>query len=299
MGKYEGLFCFSVCKSNEPSENTFVRYGVKLFSFSNNIEKMDLQSYLKKYSAVSSRFVDDFFSLYDIETTQSDFVINLETVVKWLKSKKSKLTETLRNSYTKNIDYKITKGESTGGRPSQTIMLTSDCFKRLCMLSRTKKAEEVRSYFIEIEKHLDKYKNYIIEALNKQIDVLKNNQKPIANPKSGVIYVLKTDFGIEDVYKIGKTQSFRKRIATHNTSHVDNVDIVLVYESHDINSVEQCLKLALKGKQYRKRKEFYQVDVDLIKELVSGCESLMLKAKASPKKLIHKQTGGYYIMIGG
>ena len=36
------------------------------------------------------------------------------------------------------------------------------------MLSRTKKAEEVRTYFIELEKLMDKYKNYIIEALNKK-----------------------------------------------------------------------------------------------------------------------------------
>jgi phage anti-repressor protein len=30
------------------------------------------------------------------------------------------------------------------------------------MKSKPKKAEEVRTYFIDLEKHLDKYKNYII-----------------------------------------------------------------------------------------------------------------------------------------
>ena len=70
-------------------------------------------------------------------------------------------------TYIKNVDYKIKNGTSTGGRPEEIIMITPECFKRLCMSSKTLKAEEVRTYFIEIEKHLDKYKNYIIEGLNK------------------------------------------------------------------------------------------------------------------------------------
>ena len=49
------------------------------------------------------------------------------------------------------------------------------------------------------------------------------------------------------------------------------------------------------GKQYKKRKEFYEADVDIIKELLDDCETLMLKAKKSPKKF--KQSGGFYVMI--
>jgi len=58
------------------------------------------------------------------------------------------------------------------------------------MLSRTKKAEEVRSYFIDVEKHINKYKDHIIEALNNKIDILDNNQKPIVDVKSGVLYII-------------------------------------------------------------------------------------------------------------
>jgi phage anti-repressor protein len=36
------------------------------------------------------------------------------------------------------------------------------------MLSKTKKAEEVRTYFLEIEKYINKYKDHIIEVLNKK-----------------------------------------------------------------------------------------------------------------------------------
>ena len=51
---------------------------------------ISLQEYLKKYSVINNKFIDDFFSLYDRNTTDNDFVINLETVAKWLKSIKGR-----------------------------------------------------------------------------------------------------------------------------------------------------------------------------------------------------------------
>ena len=166
---------------------------------------MLLKDYLKKYSTINSKFIDDFFDLYNYETTQNDFVININIISKWLKSTKGHIKETLIRTYIKNVDYKIKKGTSTGGRPAEIIMVTPECFKRLCMSSKTLKAEEVRTYFIEIEKNLDKYKNYIIQGLNNKINKLEINQKPIVNINSGVIYIMKTDENIENVYKIGKT----------------------------------------------------------------------------------------------
>jgi len=44
------------------------------------------------------------------------------------------------------------------------------------MRSKTKKAEEIRTYFIELEKYLDEYKNCIIQSLNKKINCLENNK---------------------------------------------------------------------------------------------------------------------------
>ena len=198
--------------------------------------------------------------------------------------------------YIKNVDYKINKIKSnTAGKPKEEILITSNCCKRLCMMSRTKKAEEVRTYFIEIEKLMNKYKNYIIEALNKKVNILENNQKPIPNNKSGIIYVLKTDHDIVNLYKLGKTKKFKERIRTHNSSHIDNVDIVHIYETNYIDEVEKCLKNVLLTKQYRKRKEFYQIDLDVLKELIQTCDKMSLKVRKSNKNI--KQEGGYYIML--
>jgi hypothetical protein len=162
------------------------------------------------------------------------------------------------------------------------------------MLSRTVKAEEVRSYFIDIEKHIHKYKDHIIDALDKKVGILKDNMKPKININSGVIYILKTDLDIENVYKIGKSKKFKERLNTHNSSHVDNVKVVLVYESDDIDGVERCLKAVLKGHAYRKRKEFYELNIDLLKELLDDCDRITLKTKIMKN---NKISGGYVAYI--
>lgn len=241
---------------------------------------LNLQQYLKKYSTINSTFIDDFFGLYDNATDSNDFVINIENISKWLKSRKETIKDTLVKSYVVNVDYKIfaNKIEKKRGRPKELILLTPDCFKRLCMSSRTDKANEVRTYFIELEKHINKYKNYIIDGLNKKVGILENNQKKIINTSKGVIYVLRTNLNFFDMYKIGKTKGFVNRLKIHNNSHADNVEVVFIYETDDIDGVEKCLKLALKNKQYRKRKEFYQVDLELIKQLTVDCDNLLLKA---------------------
>ena len=193
---------------------------------------LNLQNLLKKYSSISNKFINDFFLLYTIETNDTDIIIDFDNLVIWLDIRKYSLKRTLTDSYIINIDYQITKIKSTkAGKPKEEILITSDCCKRLCTMSKTDKAKEVRTYFIEIEKLMNKYKNYIIEGLNKRIQILENNQKPILKPNNGVIYILKTNYDIIYLYKIGKTKKFKERIRTHNSSHIDNVDIVHIYET--------------------------------------------------------------------
>ena len=124
---------------------------------------MNLIEFLKTYSKISNKFIDDFFSLYDVDNINS-FIINLDKISEWLNTKKGDLKETLTNSYKLNIDYIINKSSTNGkkGAPKENILLSVRCFKLLCMQSRTKKSIEVREYFYLLEELIDKYKNYII-----------------------------------------------------------------------------------------------------------------------------------------
>lgn len=246
--------------------------------------------YLKKYTTISSKFIDDFFSLYDHKTLDTDFVINLDALTKWLQGTKGNIKDTLITSYTKDVDYIIEKDPTkTFGRHREKIMLTPDCMKRLIMLSKTKKAEEVRTYFIELEKHIDKYKNVIFEKY-------EGNLKPV--PKSeneGVIYVLQSDLNLPGVYKIGKTTDFKSRLKTHHSSHDDNVKVKIIFRTDYIDEVEHCMKFYMKAKQYRKYKEFYQVDADIIKKMLKECDRMSVVAR---KTISGKdQKGGYFIYV--
>jgi phage anti-repressor protein len=263
-------------------------------------EQLSFKDYIKTFTTVNNKFVDDFFSLQDETTTESDFVINFDIIAEWLNSRKDSLKRTLLETYRKNIDYKISENKmTTAGRPSEKIMLTPDCFKRICMLTKSPKGEEVRTYYIQIEKHLDKYKDNIINDLRNRVKVLERNIAPIEVPKDeGVVYVLKTDVNtsLQDVYKIGSTNDFKSRLTTHHSSHADNVEVCYVYKTNDVKGVERCLKAVLKEKQYRKRKEFYQIDIEILKKLITNCsDSLLLIKRTKPKKIkktITDKSGG-------
>lgn len=119
---------------------------------------MNLIEFLKTYSKINNDFIDDFFGLYDPND-------------KWMNTNKSDLKDTLINSYKEKIDYKIIKGKSNGlkGKPKETILLTSKCFKLMAMQSKTKKAIQVREYYYELEQVIDQYKEYIIKGLEEKI----------------------------------------------------------------------------------------------------------------------------------
>ena len=215
-----------------------------------------------------------------------------------MKSQKKVLKTTLLTSYQLNVDYKVKTLKPEGkGRPVEDVMITPNCFKRLCMMSRTSKAEEVRSYFIALEDHINKYKGYIIEGLNKKVAKYETELKPqeIQN-ESGSIYVLKTTESIEDVYKLGKAKNFKSRLQTHQTSHPEKLDIAYVYETDMIDQVESCLKNLLKTKGYRKRKEFYEIDIDILKTLIKMCECMTLSIRRKTKDIKNEECK-YILML--
>ena len=115
------------------------------------------KDFLKQTTNITKKFIDDFFSLYTSETKSGDMVVNFNKLTKWLNIRKDSLKRTLIKTYNKNIDYEINKIKSNkAGKPKEEIMITAECCKRLCMLSKSKNAENVRTYFIDIEKIIEK-----------------------------------------------------------------------------------------------------------------------------------------------
>lgn len=266
--------------------------------------KMDvsLKVFLKKHSVIPNAFIDNFLSMYNPDTVQTDFVIDADNVSQWLNIPKFIIIKTLKESYKDKIDYIITKSIKPnlryGGNNYKKVMLTPDCFKRLCMRSRTKRAEEVRTYFIQLESLLVKYKSFIIDGMQQEEKRLQQALKPKdPNDKAGYIYVIRASNTHDSVYKIGRTQNLQARLKTYNSGTLDGVEVVFKFRTDSYKKTEACLKVMLKEHQLRKYKEVYQVNIDIIKTIIGKCDDTAQYIRVWTNSKASTMTGGYYAVL--
>ncbi len=213
--------------------------------------------------------------------------------------RKDHIKKTLKESYIKNIDYKIIKSESNGlkGKPKEIILLTPKCFKLMAMQSKTKKAIQVREYYYELEQIIDQYKEYIIKGLEEKISKLENNQKPKINPSKGILYIIETSDELGH-YKVGKTKNLKQRLKQYNGDKKDDIIPLYIYETDDIDNIEKCVKIYAKKYQYRKYKEVYKANINMLKDLINDCGEFNEKTNLKIKWKSNKQNGGnYYIAV--
>ena len=243
-----------------------------------------IKDFIKKTTSIPNEFIDDMFRFYDNDTLQTDFVVLLDHVAKWLNSRKDTLVETLQRSYKQQIDYIVTtkgvKKTTPKSNNQKRYLLTPYCFKRLVMLSKSKNAELVRSYFIEVEGLYIKYRKYIMNGMEQEIRTLRNNQKPkkFQDKKGGFIYIIKVG-DRPDVYKVGRTEDISKRMKTYQTGLADDVDVLFMYETDDLVKTEKCVQTWLSDHQYRQNREVYEVDVSVLKDVIVGCQKVGAKLK--------------------
>ena len=99
------------------------------------------------------------FYCYLNHDNKKDFVIDLDTVWKWLGfQQKYHSKHLLEKQFIINCDYKIfapepsgAKTENRGGHNKEIIMLNVDTFKKFCLKAGTKKADEIHDYYIKLE----------------------------------------------------------------------------------------------------------------------------------------------------
>jgi hypothetical protein len=63
--------------------------------------------YLKKYSTINSKFIDDFFGLHQYKIDFNNIYIDFDLICSWLQSRKADLKTTLIKYYIKNLDYNV------------------------------------------------------------------------------------------------------------------------------------------------------------------------------------------------
>jgi len=266
---------------------------------------MSAKEFVKMTSTVPAKFVDELFEFYDETTNQTDTVIRLDVVAKWLSANKDILAKTLRKSYRAGFDYVVelnTKAQKSDPRSNnhKLYLITPDCFKRLAMTSRSKNAEMVRTYFIEIENMFLKYRMQTLQGMQHEIERLERNQRDKkglgdVDPKAGYLYVIRASEHKDGIFKIGRSKDLLSRLRNYDSGRADDIEVMYMYQVPDIVSAEGCVKALLKKYKYRKYKEVYQADIDMIKDLVKGCGDLSAKLYHKNQKMLMK--GGFYIVL--
>ena len=233
-----------------------------------------MEDFLYKFSTLPREFISDFFLITHDNYKESDLVIDFEIVAKWLGVRKGHLKRLLQSNFEENYDYVISKQHilrktrGSGATPYQQIMITPNCFRELCMLSRSQKAKEVRKYFIEMENLIKRYHETIKNEMYKEIGLLKNNQKSKVNIEGGVLYILKAFNTSSTIYKIGKSSNFADRLQDYNSILANNIEPEFVIPVKDITTAENCVKALAKNFRYRKHKEIFELDIDVLKKLL-------------------------------
>lgn len=260
---------------------------------------MEFKDFLIKYTTISKNFIEDFHNIIkeDYFENYYDFLIDSEILRKWLQITTNKeFKETIKKSYKINVDYKLEKNKKTegsGGHNREVIILTPEATKKICLMTKSKMGNDVRQYFIDLELAFYKYKNYIIDGMAKKINQLENNLKPKINSTKGIIYVFRA-LNTENatLYKIGRTISSKQRFNSHNSPLANDLEIIMTYEADNIEQLESCVKIMMKKAQFRKYKEIYQVNLDIIKNVIKDCDVKLKQINDMIDKKNKKQKGG-------
>jgi len=124
------------------------------------------------------------YQLYNISYNKpNEYIINLDDVYNWIGFKyKANAKKLLVSNFKENIDYKMNKevfiqtDENLGGRPTEKILLTIECFKKFCLKSSTSQAGKIYDYYIKMEKIIFKY---IQDQYNNQCNIILEKNKAL------------------------------------------------------------------------------------------------------------------------
>jgi hypothetical protein len=223
---------------------------------------------------IEEKFIDDF--MFSINSNEK-FTINIEKLYEWkVDYSKKHSKQRLLNSFQENIDFSRNYAKSTGGRPSEIIMLSKECFKSLCITSQNEFGKKTREYYITIE---EAFKKYMEESFNKlkeeneklniklseeqsaRIQTEKDNIKmkkyicttTLKNhyrhqfPVKPCIYILKNPDEIYDKYKYGLSTNMNERLASDRTM-IPNIKVKYILYTEHYELFEKIINIKYKDR---------------------------------------------------
>ena len=206
-------------------------------------------------------FIGGFYCYFNYNPTL-DFVIFLHLIWRWLGySRIEECKRCLVKNFKENVDYKIEnfapqdggaktnpverEQETRGGHNKESIVLTINCFKKLCLKSKTAKADQIHDYYIKLE-------DLIMELVTEQTtelqlrlqdkdQQLKLKGQDIENTlllnfgnKQVVYFIFVETIGEEmtsSIIKFGCTKDIIVRMKEHRSTYGQDIKLLMVFET--------------------------------------------------------------------
>ena len=147
-----------------------------------------LQKHFNNYE--QQMFVASFYCYLKYDN-KNDFVIDLDNVWNWLGfGQKVNAKRVLEKNFTINKDYKLSLCQlakqttnTKGGQNKEIFLLNINTFKKFCLKSGTKKADEIHDYFIKMEQVLQEILTEESNELKLQIENQKTEFQQLEDKK--------------------------------------------------------------------------------------------------------------------
>ena len=244
-----------------------------------------MEKYVRTNVNLPEEFINDFFEIAKEEYGRNELKIDFDKVVEWLGVTKGNLKRLMVSlPIYSGIDYITDKSivkRDTGAVIKELITITPDCFKLLCMMSKSERGQYVRRYFLELEHSIRMFISAEMKRMKKKIEHLEFERKPKTKHKSGSVYFfpVHNEDDEDEIQKIGKTTDILKRLIAYATGRQYDISKIVVFDVDDIDEVERCIKVYLRKFLVRKRHELYKINSIKLMKVFEHCEKSSLDIK--------------------
>ena len=144
----------------------------------------------------------------------------------------------------------------------------------------------ITTYFIELEKLVDEYKDYIIKTQEEKIKNLEYELNPDILPEDGYFYI----YEIGEYYRSGATDNLKVRFKIHNSSHPYTIRPIIKLKVDEPFKLESCVNNLLSKYRLKKNKDFFKVDFLTLINAIADCGDIIEKYKCTDCNIKLKST---------
>lgn len=160
------------------------------------------------------------------------------------------------------------------------LIVSPDCFKESLMFIETDKANQIRKYYLQLEKVFKFYLQYQSQYQAKQLEEEKNKNINLAAnaidynqlQKREYLYIAtNARYASENNFKIGKTLDLKARLSAYNTSHNKREPYYYAFVSeptYNAKCIEYIIKHILIKFRNSDTNELYVINFKFLEKIV-------------------------------